>query len=96
MTRVLTEWLGAMVDYFSGLWICDGLRVGVRLLVQRHQPLGPDAKRLWKLGSDRNLATHSDLDSRYATPRTPPRKESDPETSFLNRRNFDPQAGQGA
>jgi hypothetical protein len=29
MTRVLTEWLGAMVDYFSGLWICDGLRVGV-------------------------------------------------------------------
>ena len=25
MTRVLTEWLGAMVDYFSGLWICDSL-----------------------------------------------------------------------
>jgi hypothetical protein len=50
MTRVLTEWLGAMVDYFSGLWICDGLRVGVRLLVQRHQPLGPDAKTPMEAG----------------------------------------------
>jgi len=53
-------------------------------------------RRLWKLGSDRNLANHFDLDTRYAAPRTPARKETDAEISFLNRRNFDPQVGQGA
>jgi hypothetical protein len=50
MTYVFTERLGVMMDYFSGLWICDGLRVGVRLLVQSHQPLGPDAKAPMEAG----------------------------------------------
>ena len=52
-------------------------------------------RHLWKLGADRTLANHFDLDTRDATPRTPPRVETDPERSFLHRRNFDPQAGQG-
>lgn len=51
---------------------------------------------LWKLGPDRNLANHFDLDTLYATPRIPAREEADAEISFLNRRNFDPQVGQGA
>jgi len=36
MTSVLAERLGTVVDDFSGLWIYDSLRVGIRLLVQGH------------------------------------------------------------